>query len=157
MERVWQALLAVALAMAVLAWPVPRIARASGRPRFVVALVAGALALAAFEISNALLVHADYERFLLGFRLDGTAARAAAAADAALCMVLAAGLWSARAWARWLGMGYLGFLIGSFLLWGVRGSAGTDVTTVMLWQMFVLPFLTFGLMYLQRGGRFFKR
>jgi hypothetical protein len=157
MERLWLALLLVAFAMTMLAWVVPRVAEASGRPRFVVALVAGALTLAAFELWRAAVSHpAGYERFLLGIRMDGAAARVAAAANAALCAIAAFGLWRMRAWARWLAMGYLGFLIGSFLLWGVRGSTGTDLTTVMLWQMFVLPFLTFALMYLQRGGRYFK-
>jgi hypothetical protein len=158
MERAAQALLGVVFAMAILAWAVPRVAAASGRPRFVVALAAGAVAWAAFEAWNVLSADSGaYQRFVLGVRLEGVPARVLAAVNAASCAMLAVGLWSTRAWARLFAMGYLGFVIGSFLLWGVRDSNGTNVTTVMLWQMFVLPFLIFGLMYLQRGARFFKR
>jgi hypothetical protein len=123
----------------------------------VVALVAGALALAAFECVHVLGLRSEgSERFLLGYRLEGAAARMTAVVNAAVCVVLAGGLWTTRVWARLAAMAYLGFMIGSFLVWGVRGSS-RDLATIMLWQMFVLPFLTFALMYLQRGGRFFKR
>jgi hypothetical protein len=147
--------LAGAAAAAVFAWLVPRLAARTGRPGFVVGIALAAAVVAAFELASALAV-ADLERFVLGAWLAGRSARLVSLVHAATCAVTALGLWRMRPWARWLAMGVLGYLIATFLIWGVRGGRA-DVGDVMLWQMLVLPFLTFGFMYLQRGGRYFRR
>jgi hypothetical protein len=158
MERVWTIVLAALLAAAALVWPVPYIAARSGRPRFVVALVLAAALLAAYEAWSALAAPSmAYERFWAGYRMTGAVARAAALAHLAVCAVAAWGLWHMRRWARLLAMGYLAYLVGSFLFWGLRGAGDhEDPMAVMLWQLFVLPFLTFGFMYLQRGAKHFR-
>ena len=123
------------------------------RPRYVVVLCAAAVALAAVELAVALWPGGSPPwRGLAGGHLHGTAARVAAAADAFVCVVLAAGLWQLRAWARLAAMGYLGVLLASFLFFG----AGDDrLSRVMGWQVAVLPFATFCLMYLYNGARHF--
>jgi hypothetical protein len=124
-----------------------------GRPGFVVGIVLASFAAFAFETWAA--VAGATERFVLGVWLHGGAARLASLVHAGTCAVAAYGLWRMRPWARLLAMGVLGYLIATFLIWGVRGGRA-DVGTVMLWQMLVLPFLTFGFMYLQRGARYFR-
>ena len=156
MQGIVSVLAAAALATAVFVWPIPQIADRSARPRFVVALVLAAAVLALYDASSAMLATDGYERLWLGQRIGGASARMLALLNAALCAAAAWGLWRMRAWARWLGMLYLGYLIGSFLIWGLRGSGGEDLASIMLWQMFVLPLLVFGLMYLQRGAKYFR-
>ncbi len=106
------------------------------RPRFVTFMVVAALGAAAFNISR-----------LAADRLAGP--------EAALYLVASWGLWSLKPWARMLAMAYLGYLLVSFLLWGVRGLGGHELFTVMAWQILVLPVLTFCFMYLYNGRRYF--
>jgi hypothetical protein len=150
------ALAGITLATAIFVWPIPWIARATSRPRFVVALVLAAIAVALYDAGTAAFASQDYERLWLGQRIGGAPARLVALANVALCGVAAWGLWRMRPWARVLAMLYLGYVIGSFLIWGLGGSGGEDLASIMLWQMFVLPLLVFGLMYLQRGGKYFR-
>jgi hypothetical protein len=153
-ERAWLTASALALAAIALLWIAPRVAQASGRPRFVVALVIGAAAAAAYELWLAL-ASPSADRIFLGLALRDGAARAAALGHAAAYAACAWGLWSLRGWGRWAAMAMLAYLVTAFLLWGLRGG-DEEVVSVMLWQMFVLPCLVFGFMYLQRGARFFR-
>ena len=138
----------------VLLWLVPSLAARTQRPRFVVALVLAALAGVVYQ-GAATWLGADAKTVWPGLVLGGNAGRAAALVHAGVCALIAWGLWRMQAWGRWLGMAYLGALIASFLFWGVRGH-DEDLATIIAWQAFVLPLLTFGFMYLQRGSRYFR-
>ena len=137
---------------------VPVMARRSGRPRYVIALVVAALATAAYELAIEVLdPPAARERFVLGFLLVGDAARWSSLATALLCLVGAAGLWWRRPWGRQLAIAYLVYLLASFLLWGVRGGAAGDLLGLVFWQLLVLPFLVFCLMFLIRDTKGYAR
>jgi len=147
-------IVALGAVLFVLLWLVPTLAARTQRPRFVVALVLGAVAGVVYQAAVTWL-EADPKTVWPGLVLDGSAGRAVALVHAGVCALSAWGLWRMQAWGRWLGMAYLGALIASFLLWGVRGH-DEDLATIMAWQAFVLPLLTFGFMYLQRGSRYFR-
>jgi hypothetical protein len=133
----------------------PRIAARSGRPRYVVALVSGAAAIAVYQVCL-LFDDGTAARIVWpGVFAVGGISRAAALVHASVCSMGAWGLWHLRPWARLLAMGYLGALIASFLVWGLRGG-DEDLAAMMAWQMLVLPLLTFGFMYLQRGAQHFR-
>ncbi len=137
--------------------PVPAIARRTGRPRYIVALVGAALVAAAWQSLAAVGFGASgAQRFLFGVRLTGVAARVYPAVDAALCAVGAWGLWRQRRWARHGAMAYLGLRVVSFLFWGLDGTGVRDALELVLWQLLVLPFLVFSLMYLSRDGARFR-
>jgi hypothetical protein len=128
----------------------------NGRPRFVVALSLTALGIGIYELTELLLVPAaEHGQVWFGFQLRGWTAAAAATLDVVVLWTGACGLWRLRAWGRLLAMVYLGYVIVSFLIWGVRGLGSEDVLMVMLWQVFVLPFVTFSLMYLHNGASYF--
>ena len=145
--------IAIATGACALVRAIPAIASRSRKPPFVVALVIGAVAIAACEVFASAGGNSATHVWP-GLVLSGFAARAAGLAHAIICAASAWGLWRLRAWARLLTMGYLGCAIASFLFWGVRGGE-EDVVVIMAWQMFVLPLLTFGFMYLQRGSLYF--
>jgi len=127
------------------------------KPYFVVALCVVAVAVSAYDLFRLLTVPVDgFESMWLGFVLHGQPARLAAVAHVAVCLVGAWGLWRLRSWARIAAMGYLAYVLASFILWGVRGMHGDGVMVVMAWQMSVLPFATFCFMYLQRGAEHFR-
>jgi len=132
---------------------------ASGRyekPRFVVALCLVAGVIAVGELVDMLLSPADdYGHVWLGMELKGTWARVTGLIDIAIYLTGAIGLWALRPWARAGAMVYLVYLLVSFVIWGVRDAGGRGVLVVMAWQMFALPFITFSLMYLQRGAAYF--
>src|SRR5262245_15120180 len=94
------ALAGITLAVAIFLWPIPQIARATSRPRFLVALVLAAIAVALYDAGTAAFASHDYERLWLGQRIGGAAARAIALANMALCGVAAWGLWRMQPWAR---------------------------------------------------------
>ena len=150
-------LFAVAVVAVVLgALLVPPIARRSGRPPFVVGLCLAAAAMVVAEL--VLLVLSPVESvstFLLGMRLEGGPAGMAILVQAAVQIMIAVGLWLLRPWARLAAMGYLGFLLASFLLWGLGSGHGREPVYVLVWQLCVLPFLTFSFMYLYRGAHYF--
>lgn len=131
----------------------PTLATRARRPPFVVALVLGAVVVAVYE-ATVFLSDGAARNVWPGVFVQGAAGQAAALLHTSVCAAGAWGLWQLRAWGRWLAMAYLGSLITSFLLWGLRGG-DEDVAAIMAWQMFVLPLLTFGFMYLQRGARYF--
>lgn len=127
--------------------------RRFAKPRFVVALCLVAVAIAVAELVELFASSTeDYGHVWFGIELAGTWARVAGIADIAIYLVGAVGLWLLRPWARLGAMAYLLYLLVSFVIWGVRDAGGHGVLVVMAWQMFVLPFITFSLMYLQRGA-----
>jgi len=136
-----------------------RVGRNGGKPRFVIALSLVAAVIATVELAEmfGFFVEAGsvYGHVWLGMELSGGWARVAGLVDIAIYMVGAAGLWMLRPWARTGAMVYLLYLLVSFVIWGVRDSSGRGVFAIMAWQMFVLPFITFSLMYLQGGARYF--
>lgn len=135
---------------------VPILARRVGRPPFVVGLCVAAVAVAAIELVYlALAPSASVVASALGVRLVGRPAQVVVLAHAAVQIAVGCGLWVLRPWARLAAMGYLGYLLASFLLWGLGGGHGRDAWYMLAWQLCVLPFLTFSFMYLYRGGRYF--
>ena len=99
----------------------------------------------------------SYEQVWLGYEFRGEAARIAAVPHVVVYVLGAWGLWQLRPWARKAAMVYFAYVILSFLIWGVRGYGSEGVLYVMAWQIFVLPLVTFCLMYLYRGERYFAR
>jgi hypothetical protein len=82
-----------------------------------------AAVLALYEASSAMLATDGYERLWLGQRIGGQARAWLALLNAALCAAAAVGAVAHARLARWLGMLYLGYLIGSFLIWGSADRA----------------------------------
>lgn len=147
-----------AVASVVMTAPFLRRSAVGRRPRFVVVLCLAGIGVAGYELTELVAVAwAMHEQALLGWSLRGRSAAAAAAIDAVLCLVGAWGLWRLRSWGRTFAMVYLGYVLISFLLWGARGltSGGDQLLWIVLCQMIVLPFVTFSLMYLHGGARYF--
>ena len=111
------------------------------RPRFVIFLAAASVAAAVHGLS--------------GLAIWPTVGAWLALLETVAYLGTAWGLWMLRPWARILAMVYLGYLLLSFLLWGVRGFGEPGVVTIMAWQIMVLPVLTFCFMYLYNGRRYF--
>ena len=135
---------------------VPPIVRRSARPRFVAALCLATLAVVVAEIC--VLVFrpaASLSTSLVGIALEGGGAALAIGAHVIVQIIVGCGLWLLRPWARLAGMVYVGFLLASFLLWGLGGGRGREPVYVLVWQLCVLPFLTFSFMYLYGGARYF--
>lgn len=131
-------------------------ARKTAKPRFVVTLCFVAVAVAAAELREMVVSpSAVYGHVLFGMELSGTPALAAGLVDVAIYIVGAFGLWALKPWARVGAIAYLLYLLSSFVIWGVRDTGGRGVIVIMAWQMFVLPFITFSLMYLQQGASYF--
>ena len=134
----------------------PRPGRRS-RPRFVAALCLAASLAVAVELLAILLLPFDVLTVpALGAMLTGPVAVLALLVHAAFQSTIAVGLWHLRRWARMLAMGYLGFLLASFLLWGLGGVGAREAVSVLVFQVCGLPFLTFSFMYLYGGGRYFS-
>lgn len=132
------------------------VARKAGKPRFVVTLCVVAVAVALAELREMIVSSgAAYGHVLFGMELSGTPALVVGLIDIGIYMVGAFGLWTLKPWARLAAMAYLLYLLASFVIWGVRDAGGQGVVVVMAWQMFVLPFITFSLMYLQQGASHF--
>ena len=125
------------------------------RPRFVVVLAVAAGLAGLFQFALAFAPQGVGELAWIGPLLDNSEARTWAAAYGLLCWVGAWGLWRLRRWGRNLAMAYLVFVLASFLLWGIRAGSDNELAYVMGWQMFVLPFVVFCLMYLYNGERYF--
>jgi hypothetical protein len=134
----------------------PRPGRRS-RPRFVAALCLAALVAVALEFVAIVLLPFDALTVpVLDAVLTGPVAVLALMVHAAFQSTIAVGLWRLRRWARMLAMGYLGFLLASFLLWGLGGVGAREAVSVLVFQVCGLPFLTFSFMYLYGGGRYFS-
>jgi hypothetical protein len=150
---------ALALAAVLAAGGLYKIGRNAGKPVFVIALCLVAAAIAMVELAEMLGLFVEagsvYGHVWLGMELSGGWARVAGLVDIAIYVAGAVGLWMLRPWARTGAIVYLLYLLVSFVIWGVRDSSGRGVFAIMAWQMFVLPFITFSLMYLQGGARYF--
>ncbi len=125
------------------------------RPRFVVVLAVAAGLAGLFQFVVAFAPQGAGELAWIGPLLDNSGARMWPAVYGLLCWVGAWGLWRLRRWGRNLAMAYLVFVLASFLLWGIRAGSDHELAYVMGWQMFVLPFVVFCLMYLYNGERYF--
>ena len=127
------------------------------RPRFVLALCVAAAVMASYEAVHLIVTPlAYYRETWIGVRLAGWRAVSVCMVHIALCGIVGSGLWRLKPWSRWAAMAYLGFVLVSFLLGGVKAYRGERVVAVMAWQMLVLPFVTFCFMYLQSGKRYFR-
>lgn len=127
-------------------------ARLWGRPRYVVGLVAGALALAVYEVALSIPVAIGaYRQSWLFFEARGVDGLWLLAARVVLYVVGAWGLWQGRAWGRLLAMAYLAAELAAFVLLG----AG-DWRYFFGLHMLMVPLATFGFMYLQRGADDFR-
>lgn len=135
---------------------VPPLARRSSRPRFIVGLCLATVGVVAAEIVLlALAPTGSLSTSLLGMQLEAGRAGIAIGVQGVVQILIGRGLWLLRPWARLAGMAYLGFLLASFLLWGLGGGHGREPGYVLVWQICVLPFLTFSFMYLYSGRRYF--
>ena len=127
------------------------------RPRFVVAIVVAALVVVAYECFSLFTRPAEiYEQVWFGMKFRGEAARVAAVPHVVIYLVGSWGLWRQKSWARIAAMGYFGYLLLSFVLWGLRNEDHTPVFQIMAWQMVCLPFNTFCFMFLYNGSRYFR-
>lgn len=137
--------------------PKPRSRLLWGRPRFVVALVVLASVLAPAEAWRGLQGQPSWTaQFVLG---PGSAvATSALALSLSLFYVaLGFGLWRKLRWARNIGMVWLGGLLAAVLfLWSPDGYGAGAASGALLWQLFAVPFLTFAMMYLYQGSRWFR-
>jgi len=128
------------------------------RPRFVVVLALAAAVIGAIELFGLFLRPLEhYEQVWFGYQFYGAAARVAAVPHVIIYFVGAWGLWRLRPWARIGAMVYLGYMLASFMIWGVRDYDSEGIGYVMVWHAFVVPFVTFCLMFLYRGERYFPR
>ncbi len=152
----WLILVLVPLSLVLAALVVRRLSDLYERPRFVVALALAAAAVGMVELAGLFARPLDsYEQVWFGYQFYGEAARVAAVPHVVLYLAGAWGLWQLRPWARIGAMAYLAYMLASFVIWGVRDHASEGVRYVMVWHIFVVPFVTFCFMYLQRGGRYF--
>ena len=127
------------------------------RPRFVVVLTLAAVLAAVIAIADfpAALGTEVYRRGFFGAPLEGAVARAVTLVEPAAFLVTARGLWRLRAWARTVAMAYLALVVTAFLFVGVAAAESKRATAVLLWQVSVVPFATFGFMFLYNGRRYF--
>jgi len=122
----------------------------------VLALVVVALSATVFELGRvALAGPADYSQTLFGWRFSGTVAALALLVHLAVWLPGAWGLWTRRAWARWLAMGYLGYLLGCFMIWGVRDVRQLGAGWALAWHVALVPSATFAVGFLWQGKRYF--
>jgi hypothetical protein len=136
--------------------PAGRCYEAGVRPRFVVVLCLAGVLAAALEMLDVVAGDpaARSHAALLGLRFSGDAGRLVRAVEACVLCVGAWGLWHLRPWARVGAMSYLAAVILSFLFLGV-GTGSDRAAWTLLWQVSVVPFATFGYMFLHNGGRYF--
>ncbi len=122
-----------------------------GRPRYVIALLAGALIGSAYEVYSLVSVAgADQHRYLLSYPLSGGSAYAVSVLKLAIYVCGGIGLWGMRKWARLLAMGYLAYELAAYVLAGTGG-----LTALIGVQLLFLPYATFCFMYLQRNAKAF--
>ncbi len=115
------------------------------RPRFVVFLVAAAVAAALYDLWIT----------SVALRAGSFGVSSLRVLETLMYLICARGLWMLRPWARMLAMAYLAYLLITFIIWGVRGFGAPELFSVMAWQILVLPVLTFCFMYLYNGRRYF--
>jgi hypothetical protein len=136
--------------------PRPRSRLIAGRPRFVVALVAGAALLAPLELVRGWTGRPAVTAGLV-FGSHAPVSGALALALAVFYAVVGTGLWRKLAWARAVAMVWLGGLLAAImLLWSPDGYGAGAASGALLWQISAVPFLTFAMMYLYRGERWFR-
>ena len=122
-----------------------------GRPRFVVALLAGAVVVTAWKASRWMRLGPDaYVEIVLGQPLTGEAACLALSVRTILYAIGCWGLWRMRNWARWLAIVYLTAEVAGFLLFGAH-----EFSAFAGWTLVLLPYAVFNIMYLQRAGKDF--
>jgi hypothetical protein len=148
--------LSIVVGLAGAALLVRSLSDAYARPRFVVALALAATVVGIVELAGIFGRPLEsYEQVWFGYQFYGKSARLAAIPHVVLYLVGAWGLWQLRSWARMGAMAYLAYMLVSFVIWGVRDHASEGVRYVMAWQIFIVPFVTFCFMYLQRGAKHF--
>ncbi|MFT4570017.1 MAG: hypothetical protein ACI8TX_000041 [Hyphomicrobiaceae bacterium] len=128
----------------------------AGRPRFVIALVVAATVIAPLELWHALGgLPSATAHFVLGARAGETSV-AWSALFAVFYAVVGLGLWRKRDWARRVGMVWFAALLASVvLLWSPDGYGAGAAGGAVLWQISAVPCLTFAMMYLYLGERWF--
>ena len=118
------------------------------RPLYIVGLVAGAGWVAVRELARALTVPlAGYRQVWLFIGLDGVSGLCLLALRLVLYGWGAWGLWQGKTWARRLTMAYLAAELAAFV---VLGAGGWEQFFSL--HMLLVPYATFGFMYLQRGA-----
>lgn len=116
-----------------------------------------ALSATALELGRlALAGPADYSQTLFGWRFSGNVATLVLLVHLAVWLPGAWGLWTRRAWARWLAMAYLGYLLGCFMIWGVRDVRQLGAGWALAWHVALVPSATFAVGFLWQGGRYFE-
>lgn len=118
-------------------------------------LCAAAAAGIVVSFADLLAAEAPHRR-LFGVELSGEVARAAATAEIGLLALGAWGLWNLRSWARSGAMLYLAAVCVRFLFFGVEAGGRSQAVWTLLWQVSMVPFATFGFMFLYNGGRYFS-
>ncbi len=117
-------------------------------PRYVVGLVAGAVWVAVRQLVHAVGVPLSaYRQVWLFVDVGGIAGWSVLALRLGLYGLGAWGLWQGKPWARWLTMAYLAAELAVFV---VRGAGGWEQFFSL--HMILVPYATFGFMYLQRGA-----
>ena len=128
-----------------------------GRPRFLLILTVASCLAAAVEAWRWLRFGAVYTQEWFGYPVEGRAAAVLATVLIVGYLVTAAGLWAAKPWARRVGVLYLGYTLASLMLWWTPGRYGLSGAGVaILVQVSAVPFVTFSLMYLYQGDRYFR-
>ncbi len=121
------------------------------------ALVVVALSATVLELGRlALGGPADYSQTLFGWRFSGNVAALVLLVHLAVWLPGAWGLWTRRAWARWLAMAYLGYLLGCFMIWGVRDVRQLGAGWALAWHAALVPSATFAVGFLWQGARYFE-
>ena len=122
------------------------------RPRYVAGLVAGAAVVSLFELMRAVSVPvADYRQAWLFVDLGGWPGLCLLALRLALYGFGAWGLWLGKSWARWAAMAYLAAELSVFVVVGAGGWGQFFGLHIL-----IVPYATFGFMYLQRGAEDFR-
>lgn len=132
-----------------------------GRPRFVVVLAAAALATAAFDAARLLAAAtsgavASASSHWLGWTFAGVAAVGVHAVRGVGFAAIAVGLLRRASWSRYAAMAYLvAEVVAALLVRGPGGYGAGAAGAWILWQLSVVPFTVFCLMYLYLGERHF--
>lgn len=96
-------------------------------------------------------------RSLFGVVLEGGVAWALTLGTAIFYATTALGLWRGRAWARYAALGLMVALLAALMLvWSPGGYGAGAARGAILWQISAFPFLTFTIMYLWLGDRWFE-
>jgi hypothetical protein len=125
-----------------------------GRPRFLLVLVLAGLIASLNE--GRILFAGVSDRALFGIALEGVVVQVFTFASLLFYSITALGLWAGRSWARYAALGYMLSLLAGFMLVWSPGSHGAGAAQgAILYQISAFPFLTFTIMYLWLGDRWF--